>query len=256
MANPRNLFDLTGKTALVTGGSRGLGLQMAEVLGDFGANVVISARNEAELAEATGHLRARGAEASHLVADAADEEGTMRLADEAIERLGRIDILVNNAGTTWRAPTEDHPLDAFDRVMNVNLRSLLVLSQRVAKRSMIPNGYGRIVSVASIFGMRGRADLIGYTTSKGAVISLTRGLAASWGQYGITANALAPGMFPSRMTQGMLESQGEEAFANAAPLRRIGDDQDLKGALMLFSSDAGKHITGQTLAVDGGITAV
>jgi len=256
MSDPRALFDLSGRTALITGGSRGLGIQIAEALGDFGARLVISSRKEADLVEAQAHLQGRGIEVDYIVSDVANDEDVFRLADGAIEKLGKIDILVNNAGASWGAPAEDHPIEAFDKIMNLNIRSLFVLSQRVAKKSMIPNKYGRIISMSSMAGMRGAADLIGYNTSKGAVINFTRSLAASWGKYGITANALAPGMFPSKMTKGTFEKYGVETFANAAPLRRIGDDQDLKGALLLFASDAGKHITGQTLAVDGGVTAV
>lgn len=256
MSDPRAMFDLTGKTALITGGSRGLGIQLAEALGDFGARLIISSRKEADLVAALDHLRARGIDVDYVVADVIRDEDTFRLADKAIERLGKVDILVNNAGASWGAPTEDHPIEAFDKIINLNIRSLFVLSQRVAKKSMIPNRYGRIISMSSMAGMRGAPDLIGYNTSKGAVINFTRSLAAAWGKYGITANALAPGMFPSKMTKGILERFGVETYASAAPLGRIGDDQDLKGALLLFASDAGKHITGQTLAVDGGVTSV
>jgi NAD(P)-dependent dehydrogenase (short-subunit alcohol dehydrogenase family) len=256
MKDPTRLFDLSGRTALITGGSRGLGIQIAEALGDFGARLVISSRKEADLVEAEAHLSARGIDVSHVVADNARDEDIFALADTAIDRMGRVDILVNNAGASWGAPTEDHPIEAFDKIMNLNIRALFVLSQRIAKRSMIPNRYGRIISMSSMAGLRGADGLIAYNTSKGAVINFTRALAASWGKYGITANAIAPGMFPSRMTKGTFERLGVERFANAAPLGRIGDDQDLKGTVLLFASDAGKHITGQTLAVDGGVTAV
>ena len=254
--NASQLFDLTGKTALITGGSRGLGLQIAEALGEAGARLVISSRKADDLAKAKAHLEERGVVVDYVVADNAKEEDVVRLADEAIAKLGRVDILVNNAGATWGAPAEDHPIDAWDKVMNLNVRALFILSQRIAKRSMIPNGYGRILNLASIAGLRGSANVIAYNTSKGAVVNFTRGLAADWGPHGITVNALAPGMFPSKMTAGTFKEKGVEVFANAAPLRRIGDDQDLKGAALLFVSDAGKHITGQTLAIDGGVTAV
>jgi NAD(P)-dependent dehydrogenase (short-subunit alcohol dehydrogenase family) len=250
------LFDLTGKTALITGGSRGLGLQIAEALGDAGARLVISSRKAAELEEAKTRLEARGIAVDYVAADNGKDEDLLRLADEAIAKLGRVDILVNNAGANWGAAAEDYPIEAWDKVMNINIRSLFVLSQQVARRSMIPNRYGRIVNLASIAGLRGSAGVIAYTTSKGAVVNFTRGLAADWGPHGITVNALAPGWFPSKMTAGTLEAKGVDHFANAAPLRRIGDDQDLKGAALLFASDAGKHITGQILAVDGGVSAV
>jgi gluconate 5-dehydrogenase len=171
-----------------------------------------------------------------------------------------VDILINNAGATWGAPAEDHPLEAWDKVMNLNIRSIFQLSQIIGKQSMIPRHYGRIVNIASIAGLGGNGassmQTIAYNTSKAAVINFTRTLAGEWGQYGITVNAIAPGFFPSKMTKGLLEKLGAEEMAQRAPLRRLGDDEDLKGAVLLFSSNAGKHITGQTLAVDGGVSAV
>ncbi len=143
--------------------------------------------------------------------------------------------------------------------MNLNIRSLFLLSQQIGKRSMIPNKYGRIINLASIAGLRGSTgeiQTIAYNTSKGAVVNFTRALAGSWGRYGITVNALAPGFFPSKMSKGIIEMVGVEKLSEGAPLRRIGDEDDLKGAALLFASDAGKHITGQILAIDGGLTAV
>jgi gluconate 5-dehydrogenase len=251
--------DLKGRTALVTGGSRGLGLQIAEVLGEQGARLIISSRKAADLEEAKTHLAARGIDVDYIVADNSRDEDVLRLADEAIARLGRVDILVNNAGATWGAPAEDHPIDAWDKVMNLNIRSIFLLSQRIGKKSMIPNRYGRIINLASIAGLRGNrgaTQTIAYNTSKGAVVNFTRALAGDWGKHGITVNALAPGFFPSKMTYGTIKAVGEDKLAEGAPLRRIGDNEDLKGAAILFASDAGKHITGQILAVDGGTTAV
>jgi NAD(P)-dependent dehydrogenase (short-subunit alcohol dehydrogenase family) len=260
MRTIQQLFDLSGKTALVTGGSRGLGLQIAEALGEQGAKIVLSARKQAELDEAVAHLKQRGIEASAVAADLSQETAIATLTAEAINRLGHIDILVNNAGATWGAPAEDHPIEAWDKVMNLNVRSIFLLSQAVAKQSMIPRKYGRIVNVASIAGLSGNGpnsmQTIAYNTSKGAVVNFTRTLAGEWGRYGITVNALAPGFFPSKMTKGVLENLGVENLKKKAPLQRIGDDEDLKGAALLFASDAGKHITGQILAVDGGVAAV
>ena len=259
MTTIRELFDLSGKTALVTGGSRGLGLQMAEALGEQGASLVIAARKQDELDDAVAHLSQRGIHVKAVKADLGSEAGTTALADAALAHLGHVDILVNNAGATWGAPAEDHPLDGWDKVMNLNVRSIFLLSQQIGKRSMIPRHYGRIINIASIAGLAGNGashmQTIGYNTSKAAVINFTRTLAGEWGKYGITVNALAPGFFPSKMSRGMLERMGEEA-AQRAPLRRLGDDEDLKGALLLFATQAGKHITGQTLAVDGGVSAV
>lgn len=256
----QQLFDLTGKTALITGGSRGLGLQMAEALAEQGAKVVLSSRKQADLDEAVAHLKARGFEASAIAADLSDANSIKPLVDEALARLGQIDVLINNAGATWGAPAEDYPVDAWDKVMNLNIRSIFMVSQEVGKRSMIPRKYGRIINIASIAGLAGNPpgtmQTIAYNTSKAAVINFTRTLAGEWGRYGITVNAIAPGFFPSKMTAGILQHIGEEKLAKGSPLQRIGDDEDLKGAALLFASDAGKHITGQTLAVDGGVSAV
>jgi gluconate 5-dehydrogenase len=254
------LFSLRGRTALVTGGSRGLGLQIAEALGEQGARVVLAARKQSELDAAVGQLRGRGIEAHALAADLADEAGVSRLATSMLELHGDVDILVNNAGATWGGPAEDYPLEAWDKVMNLNVRSIFLLTQAIGKASMIPRRYGRVVNVASIAGLAGNPpgtmQTIAYNTSKGALINFTRTLAGEWGRHGITVNALAPGFFPSKMTHGVLAAFGEDKLARAAPLGRIGDDEDLKGAAILFASDAGKHITGQVLAVDGGVTAV
>ena len=255
----RALFDLTGRKALVTGGSRGLGLQIAEVLGDFGAEIMLTARKADELEAAVAHLGARGIAAHAEPADLARSEAIDPLVDHVLATMGTIDILVNNAGATWGAPAEDHPLEAWLKVVNLNLTAIFLLTQAVGRRTMIPNQSGRIVNVASIAGLRGNLPntnkTIAYNTSKGGLINFTRTLAGEWGPYGITVNALAPGFFPSRMSRGALATIGATITA-ATPLQRMGDDQDLKGAALLFSSDAGKHITGQILAVDGGMTAV
>ncbi|CAD6561530.1 SDR family oxidoreductase [Paraburkholderia sabiae] len=260
MYTAKRLFDLRGKTALVTGGSRGLGLQIAEALGDQGAKLLLAARKRDELEAATARLRARGIEADWIVADAARDEDIARLADDALSRLGYVDILINNAGATWGAPAEDYPLHAWDKVMNLNVRGLFLLTQSIGKRSMIPRRQGRIVNVASIAGLAGNApgtmETIAYNTSKGAVVNFTRTLAAEWGEHGITVNALAPGFFPTKMTEGSLARLRVEYMCSRVPLRRLGDEEDLKGAALLFASDAGKHITGQVLAVDGGLSAV
>ena len=255
----QQLFDLTGKTALITGGSRGLGLQMAHALGEAGARVMISSRKASDLEEACAELQAAGIDARWVAADCAKDSEITRLADETLQRMGDVDILVNNAGATWGAPAEDHPVEAWDKVMNLNVRGYFLLSQVIAKRSMIPRRRGRIINVASIAGLNGNPAMlttIAYNTSKGAVINFTRTLGAEWGKYNITVNAICPGFFPSKMTAGILKMAGEENLAAAAPLRRIGDDEDLKGLCVLYASDAGKHITGQWLAVDGGVSVV
>ena len=260
MRTTQQLFSLAGKTALVTGGSRGLGLQMAESLGEQGARLVLSSRKQSDLDEAVAHLAARGIEASAIACDLGQEAQILPLVQETLQRLGHIDILINNAGASWGAPAEDYPVAAWDKVMNLNIRSIFLVSQAVGKLSMIPRKYGRIINISSIAGLAGNPpgtmETIAYNTSKAAVINFTRTLAGEWGKFGITVNSIAPGFFPSKMTQGVLDRIGADTLARGAPLQRIGDDEDLKGATLLFASDAGKHITGQTLAVDGGVSAI
>lgn len=260
MRSTQELFDLRGKTAVLTGGSRGLGLQMAHALGEQGARVLIASRKQAELDQALAQLHAAGIDAQAIAADLSQEEAVAAFAHAACAQLGQIDILVNNAGATWGAPAEDYPLAAWDKVMNLNVRSVFLLSQAIGKLSMIPRQSGRIINIASIAGLAGNPpgsmQTLAYNTSKAALINFTRTLAGEWGRYGITVNALAPGFFPSRMTQGVLQTFGEETLSRQAPLQRLGDDEDLKGAVVLFASAAGKHITGQVLAVDGGVSAV
>lgn len=255
----QQLFDLTGRTALVTGGSRGLGLQMAQALGEAGARIMLSSRKAQDLEQATTQLQAAGIDTRWIAADCASEEDIARLTDQTLERMGPIDILVNNAGAAWGAPAEDHPVAAWDKVMNLNIRGYFLLCQQVGKKSMIARRSGRIINLASIAGLGGNPPemrTIAYNTSKGAVINFTRALAAEWGQYNITVNAVCPGFFPSKMTAGTLRDIGAETLAAHAPLRRLGDDEDLKGITLLYASDAGKHITGQWLAVDGGVSIV
>ena len=255
----QQLFDLKGKTALVTGGARGLGLQLAHALGEAGARIMLTSRKAADLEEATAELQGAGIDARWVAADCADEADIVRLVDETLQRMGDIDILVNNAGAAWGAPAEDHPVSAWDKVMNLNIRGYFLLSQQVGKRSMIARKQGRIINLASIAGLGGNPpemQTIAYNTSKGAVVNFTRALACEWGRYGITVNAICPGFFPSKMTRGTLENLGEDTLISRAPLRRLGDDEDLKGITLLYASDAGKHITGQWLAVDGGVSIV
>ena len=255
----QQLFDLTGKNALITGGSRGLGLQMAHALGEAGAKVMLSSRKAADLEEAVAELQAAGIDARWIAADCAKESEIHRLADETLERMGQVDILINNAGASWGAAAEDHPVEAWDKVMNLNVRGYFLLSQIIAKKSMIPRKSGRIINIASIAGLGGNPTAmktIAYNTSKGAVINFTRALAAEWGAYGINVNAICPGFFKTKMAAVLIETLGEDKMAAHAPLKRIGDDEDLKGIALLYASDAGKHITGQWMAVDGGVSVV
>jgi NAD(P)-dependent dehydrogenase (short-subunit alcohol dehydrogenase family) len=202
----QQLFDLKGKTALITGGSRGLGLQMAHALGEAGARVVISSRKAEDLEEATAELQAAGIDARWIAADCSLEEDIRRLTSETLQRLGDVDILVNNAGAAWGAPAEDHPLEAWDKVMNLNVRSYFILSQLMAKGSMIPRRKRAASStprrIAGLGGNPSGMKTIAYNTSKGAVINFTRALAAEWGAHGIRVNAICPGFFPSKNDAG------------------------------------------------------
>ncbi len=255
----QQLFDLSGKTALVTGSSRGLGLQMAHALGEAGAKIMLTSRKAEDLEQACAELQAAGIDARWIAADCAKETELQRLADETLQRLGDVDILVNNAGAAWGAPAEDYPIAAWDKVMNLNIRGYFILSQAIAKKSMIARRSGRIINIASITGLGGNPagiETIAYNTSKGAVVNFTRALAAEWGKYNITVNTICPGFFPSKMSNGLLDEVGSDTMASHAPLNRLGDDEDLKGLCVLYASDAGKHITGQYLAVDGGVSIV
>ena len=255
----KKLFDLSGQTALITGGSRGLGLQMAHALGEAGARIMLSSRKAEDLEQAAAELQAAGIDARWIAADCSKEEDTRRLADETLERLGGVDILVNNAGASWGAPAESHPVAAWDKVMNLNVRGYFILAQQIANGYMIPKKAGRIINIASIAGLNGNPpamQTIAYNTSKTAVIGFTRTLAAEWGRYGITVNAICPGFFRTKMAEVLIDTLGEEQMSSHAPLQRLGDDEDLKGITLLYASAAGKHITGQWMAVDGGVSAL
>lgn len=255
-----DLFDLSGQTALITGGSRGLGLQLAEVLTDYGARVILTARKQAELDEAVAHIAARGGQAEGIAADLSKVDDIPSFAERALAASGNgIQILVNNAGATWGAPAEDYPLEAWNKVMTLNVTSIFMLSREIGKHSMIPSKYGRILNIASVAGLGGnRADLhmktIAYNTSKAAVINFTKTLAVEWGRHGITVNALCPGFFPTKMAKGLMDQMGE-ALLPSVPNGRFGGPEDLKAPALMFCSKAAGHMTGQWLAVDGGMTA-
>ena len=252
----KSLLDLGGRVALVTGGSRGLGLQIAEALGEMGAKVAITARKKDELDQAVAHL---GGNASAFVGDIGKRESIAPLADAVLKKFGKVDILVNNAGATWGAPAEQHPLEAWDKLVNVNLSGAFVLTQIVAVKSMIPAKWGRIINVASIAGLIGQdprfAPTAAYTATKHGLVGLTRQLAAEWGVHGITVNAICPGFFPSKMTRATLDKMSG-SILEITPNRRLGGDEDLKGLAVLLASEASRHITGQAIAVDGGATII
>jgi NAD(P)-dependent dehydrogenase (short-subunit alcohol dehydrogenase family) len=255
----KRLFDLTGRVALVTGGSRGLGLQIARALGEYGASLALVARKKPDLDAAVEQLSAAGCTAVGFVADLGTREAASGLTERVIERFGRIDILVNNAGTAWGAPAEDYPLDGWNKVMDLSVTGLFLLTQAVARNAFLKQGKGAVINVASVEGLQGhhpeRVGTIAYNTAKGAVVNMTRALAAEWGPRNIRVNAIAPGFFPSKMTTGVLEKHGEEILRQT-PLGKLGGDTDLMGAALLLASDAGGHITGQTLVVDGGTAII
>jgi len=250
----KKLFDLSGKIALITGGSRGLGLQMAEALGEMGCKVAITARKQAELDEAEAHLKKLGVEVLTIAGDLSKFDGIPAMVDAVLARYGTIDILVNNAGATWGAPAEDHPTEAWNKVMNLNINAMFQLSREVGKRVMIPKKSGKIINIASVAGLSGGPPdmtTLAYNTSKGAAVNFTRALASEWGKYNINVNAICPGFFPSRMSQGLLATI-EKSVVAMTPLHRLGGEEDLKGAAVFLASEASRHVTGQYIAVDGG----
>jgi NAD(P)-dependent dehydrogenase (short-subunit alcohol dehydrogenase family) len=249
----RELFELKGRVALITGGSRGLGLQIAQALGEMGAKIAISARKAAELEEAKSQLASKGIDALTVVNDLAKSDEVPALVEAVVGHYGSIDILVNNAGTSWGAPAEQYPIDAWNKVMTLNATSVFVLSQAVANRCFIPRRSGTIIVVASVAALRTGLQMkaAAYYASKAAALHLTRALAAEWGPFGIRVNAICPGFFPSKMSSALLESI-EASVIERTPLGRLGGDTDLMGAAVYLASDASKHVTGQYIAVDGG----
>jgi gluconate 5-dehydrogenase len=255
----KQLFDLSGRVALITGGSRGLGLAMAEALGDMGAKIAITARKATELDEAIQHLRARGITAESFVNNLSEFDTIAPMVSAVIEKLGPIDILINNAGTTWGAAMEEHPLEAWQKVVDLNLTGTFRVTQEVGARSMIPRRYGRIVNIASVAGLQGAHPevlrAIAYQTTKGGLVNFTRALAAEWGRHHIVVNAICPGFIVTQMSRGILEKIADRVKANS-PLRQLGLEQDMQGIVVMLASEAARHITGQIIAVDGGSSIV
>jgi gluconate 5-dehydrogenase len=255
----KKLFDLSGRAALVTGGSRGLGLQIAEALGEMGARIALTARKKNELDEAVAHLGKMGIEAHAWVCDIGKRETIPGVFDSVLGKFGRLDVLVSNAGAVWGAPAEDHPLEAWDKLVALNLVGGFVMAQQAAKKAMIPAKWGRIVYVASVAGLMASdpsvVRTVSYNATKHGVVGMTKQLAAEWGEHGITVNAICPGFFPSKMTRATLDTTGE-MVRKVTPTRRLGGPEDLKGLAVLLSSEAGRHITGQAIAVDGGASLV
>jgi gluconate 5-dehydrogenase len=254
----RELFDLSGTVALVTGGSRGLGLEIARGLGEAGAAVVVTARREQWLKPAEESLRAEGIDCGAYLCDVSQPDQVSRTVAAVIERFGRIDALVNNAGTSWGEPFEATTVEKWRMVFETNVTGCFLVSQAVG-REMIRSGRGgAVVNIASIAGLVGTApdvlNAVGYSASKGAVIGLTRDLAVKWARHGIRVNAVAPGFFDTRMTTGVLE-KSRDAIELGTPMGRIGRPEELKGVAVFLASAAASYITGQVVVVDGGATA-
>ncbi len=256
--NVRDLFDLSGKVALVTGGSRGLGEEIAEGLGEAGASVAIAARREAWLRPTEEALKARGIDVMAVRCDVSKADQVEAAVGAVLDRFGTIDILVNNAGISWGAPADTMPLEKWQAVLDVNATGTFLMSQTVG-RDLIQRGRGgKIVNIASIAGLVGTGhdvlDAVGYSASKGAIIAMTRDLAVKWARHGITVNAVAPGFFPTRMTQAVLE-RTQEYIEARIPMARVGRPGELKGVALFLASAASDYITGQVIVVDGGVTA-
>ena len=256
----RQLLDLSGRIALVTGGSRGIGLQMAAALGEMGARVALTARRQDELDAARAQLEGDGVECLTVAGDLSASASIASAVDAVLQRWQQVDIVVNNAGTNWGAPAENYPTEAWRKVLDLNLDAAFFLLREVATRSMIPRKRGKIVNIASVAGFSGNPpswemQTVAYNTSKGALIAMTRALAAEWGRYNINVNTICPGFFPSKMTKVTLERIGADVVA-MTPLARLGGDEDLKGSVVFLASEASRHITGHALVVDGGCSVV
>ncbi|WP_047866196.1 SDR family oxidoreductase [Rubrobacter aplysinae] len=256
--NTLDLFRLDGRTAIVTGGGRGLGRYMAEALADAGAKVVLCSRKKEACDEVKDEINGRGGQAISMSCDVSDPESVQAVVDAAESEFGGVDILVNNSGATWGAPPEEMPLDRFDQVVNVNLRGTFIMAQTVGKRMIRRGSGGSIINIASVAALSGGRppymQTVGYNSTKGAVVSMTRDLATSWAQYGINVNAIAPGWFPTKMSGALIE-RFEDEMLRDIPLHRFGSPEELKGVAVFLASDAASYMTGQTVSVDGGATA-
>ena len=251
----QQLFDLTGKTAIVTGGSRGLGKEMAEGLAEAGASVMLCARREEWLTETLDEFRGRGFKAEGKTCDVSKAEDVQAVVDETINKFGKVDILVNNAGISWGAMPEEMPLEKWQKVLDVNLTGCFLMAQACG-REMLKKTSGSIINIASIAGITSSANgpfYSGYAASKAGLIGLTRELAASWGRKGIRVNAIAPGFFHSRLADAVIDLY-ERSIQENNIIPRVGNEGELKGTAVFLASDASSYITGQTIIVDGGMS--
>ncbi len=254
--NIKKLLDLSGRVAIITGSSVGLGRQMAEGLAEMGANLVLCARKKERCEQAAEEMRLLGVKTLALGCDVKNPNDVQAVVDATVSQFGRIDILINNAGTSWGAPVEEMRLEQWNKVIETNLTGTFLFSQTAGK-VMVPQRRGKIINIASVAGLRGAPpefQAIGYHASKGGVIAFTKDLACKWGIHNIQVNAIAPGWFPTNMSRVVIE-QNKDAFLSKIPLRRFGNEHDLKGAAVYLSSDASDYVTGHVLVVDGGQTA-
>lgn len=253
--NVKELFDLTGKTAIVTGGSRGIGREMAEALAEAGANLMLCARRREWLDETVNEFAERGFSAVGKVCDVSKPEEVQAIVDSTVKRFGNVDILINNAGVSWGAMPEEMTLEQWQKVIDVNLTGCFLFAQ-VAGREMLKKNSGSIINIASIAGLTSSANgpfYAGYVASKAGLIGLTRELAASWGRRGIRVNAIAPGFFRSRLADAVIDLY-ERSIQENNVIPRIGEPGELKGTVVFLASEASSYITGQTIVVDGGMT--
>lgn len=258
MRSNKELFDLSGQVAIVTGGASGIGVQMAYALGEAGANLVIAARKWDRCREMAAALEKElGIRAMGLQLDVAKPEDIDAVYDQVMQEFGRVDILVNNSGATWGAPSLEFPLEAWNKLMDTNLTGPWLMAQK-AGRIMAQQGYGRIINIASLASFVGTIpeimDTVAYQASKSALTGLTRDLAVKWAEYGITVNAVAPGWFPTKMTHWSLD-KGETLMMERIPVKRFGADDELKGAVLYLASPGASYCTGVVLSVDGGWVA-
>lgn len=255
--NAKQLFDLQGRAALITGGSIGLGRQMAEGLAEMGASVALAARKKERCEQAAHDLEKLGVRAVALACDVKDPASVQQAVDATLAQLGRLDILINNAGISWGAPVEQMSLADWNKVLETNLTGTFLCSQAAGK-VMIARGGGKIINIASVAGLGGAppeaVQAIGYHASKGGVISFTKDLACKWARHNIQVNAIAPGWFPTHMSDKVIEHKKDYLLGHI-PLRRFGTDYDLKGAAVFLASDASAYVTGHVLVVDGGQSA-
>jgi NAD(P)-dependent dehydrogenase (short-subunit alcohol dehydrogenase family) len=254
--NTKQLFDLTGRVAIVTGGSAGLGRQMTQGLAEMGAKVVLCARNKGRCEQAANQLGQIGVQSLALGCDVRTQEQIHAVVEATISKFGRIDILINNAGVSWGAPVEEMCLEHWNKVIETNLTATFLFSQAVG-RYMVPQRRGKVINIASVAGLRGASpelQAIGYHASKGGVIAFTKDLACKWARHDIQVNAIAPGWFPTHMSATVIE-QNKDALLKRIPAGRFGSDDDLKGAAVFLASDASNYVTGHVLVVDGGQTA-